>query len=129
MRMADLIYEVVKRMRTERGWSTGELAARTVITGEDLGIAAKTVEALEKHPGRLPDARTIECLARAFDVTPDFFYEWPMALAQREASSTPEARKKREADALRKRAVRQGERPSAAPDATPAPRRQKRREP
>lgn len=123
--MPELIYEAVKRMRTERGWSTAELAARTVITGVDIGIGAKTIEALEKNPGRLPEARTIECLARAFGVEPDAFYEWPIAVAQRGAGSTREAIRKREADALRKRAQRASVRQPDARDTKPAPRRRK----
>ncbi len=123
--MPELIYEAVRRMRDERGWSTAELAARTVITGVDIGIGAKTIEALEKNPGRLPEARTIECLARAFGVGPDVFYEWPIAVAQRDAGSTETARRKREADALRKRAQRQVSRPADAPDTTRARRRRK----
>lgn len=43
----------------------------------------------------------------------------------RAMESRPEAARKREADALRKRAQRQAERPEGVPDAKPTPRRRK----
>lgn len=120
--VAKLIHERLREVR-ESGVSFSVLARRTPTPGDD-GIGEKTIAAIEKNPGRVPDATTLRALARALDVEPDDFYEWPIALARERSAANPEAARRREADALRKRAQRKRERPGDGLDTTPAPRRQ-----
>jgi transcriptional regulator with XRE-family HTH domain len=120
---------LAQKLRALRGdMSVRDLSHATVRLG-DTGIGERTIQLLESKPGRVPEAYILEALAAALDVDPGEFYEYPIAVARRDAGSTEEARKKREADALRKHSARQAQRPEDAPDATPAPRRLKRQAP
>lgn len=103
------------------------LSRHTVATGDE-GIGEKTIEAIERSPGRIPEARIIEALSHALDVEPDSFYEYPIAVARREARPTPSEReeaREREAQALRERAQQRHERPAGEPDTKPARRRRR----
>jgi transcriptional regulator with XRE-family HTH domain len=120
--MPDLLAEKLRALRGDK--SVKDLSHATVRVGH-VGVGERTIQLLESAPGRVPDADILEALAAALGVEPDEFYEYPIAVRRREAGSTVEARKKREAEALRKRAQRQGGRLVDAPDTTPAPRRRK----
>lgn len=126
--MPELFGQKVKRLREARGWTPDLLSAKTLV-GDKLAVTPQGIKQAERAAGRVPDADIIEALAQALGVQPEDFYEYPIAVARREAATTPEAIRKREADALRKRAQRQAERPSDAPDTTKAPRRRKGRAP
>lgn len=117
-----LIREALRELREEHGLSRSQLSRRTVAVG-DPGVSESTIEALETKPGRVPDATTIETLARTLDVAPDTFYEYPIAVARRDARGRkPDAAvtREREAAALRGRAQQRSGRPADAPDTTPA---------
>ena len=74
----------LRGLRHERGLSRSQLSRLTVAVGQ-LGVSESTIEALETKPGRVPDACTLELLARTLDVEPDVFYEYPIAVARRDA--------------------------------------------
>lgn len=120
--VTQLLAEKLRALRGEM--SVRELSHATVRVG-DLGVGERTIQLLEATPGRVPEADIIEALAAALDVNPEEFYEYPIAAARRTAAATPEATRKREADALRKRAQRPDARPSGEPGTTPDRRRQK----
>ncbi|MCU1677917.1 MAG: hypothetical protein JWM93_2675 [Frankiales bacterium] len=86
--MAKLMYEALRELRDARGLSRGELSRMTVRLGFP-GVPEKSIDALEseKRAGQLPKASTIRALAQALEVEPEYFYEWPIALAQ-EARAT-----------------------------------------
>src|ERR1700712_1155249 len=102
-----LIREALRELREQRSLSRSQLSRQTVAVG-DLGVSESTIEALETKPGRVPDATTLETLARTLDVRPDMFYEYPIAVARRDARSKPAAAaavtREREAAALGGRA-------------------------
>jgi transcriptional regulator with XRE-family HTH domain len=116
-----LIREALRELREERRLSRSQLSRQTVAVG-DLGVSESTIEALETKAGRVPDATTLETLARTLDVRPDTFYEYPIAVARREARATPAkaVTREREAAALRGRAQQRNERPSTDRDTKPA---------
>lgn len=113
-----LIREVLRELRDQHNLSRSQLSRRTVAVG-DPGISESTIEAIETKPGRVPDATTLEVLARTLDVAPDAFYEYPIAVARRDAR---EVTREREARALRGRAQQRSERPADAPQTKPVPR-------
>ncbi|HEX4345290.1 MAG TPA: helix-turn-helix transcriptional regulator [Solirubrobacteraceae bacterium] len=119
--MPKLIREALRELREERHLSRSQLSRQTVAVG-DLGVSESTIEALETKPGRVPDATTLESLARTLDVEPTMFYEYPIALARREARTKPTGpvTRAREAEALRGRAQQRSERPADAPGTKPA---------
>jgi transcriptional regulator with XRE-family HTH domain len=116
-----LIREALRELREERRLSRSQLSRQTVAVG-DLGVSESTIEALETKAGRVPDATTLETLARTLDVRPDTFYEYPIAVARRDARAAPAkaVTREREAAALRGRAQQRSERPSSDRDTTPA---------
>jgi transcriptional regulator with XRE-family HTH domain len=116
-----LIREALRELREERRLSRSQLSRQTVAVG-DLGVSESTIEALETKAGRVPDATTLETLARTLDVRPDTFYEYPIAVARREARAAPAkaVTREREAAALRGRAQQRSERPSTDRDTKPA---------
>jgi transcriptional regulator with XRE-family HTH domain len=121
-RVPKLIREALRELREERRLSRSQLSRQTVAVG-DLGVSESTIEALETKPGRVPDATTLETLARTLDVRPDTFYEYPIAVARRDARAAPSAAgvtREREAAALRGRAQQRSERPAGDRDTTPA---------
>lgn len=120
----ELFPQKLRRLRTEANLSPEQLAAQTVRDGK-FAISAQRIRQQEASAGVVPDADKLEKLAAALDVKPEDFYEYPIAVARRAAASTPEAIRRREADALRKRGKRQGERPSSAPDTKQVPRRRR----
>jgi len=113
-----LIKEVLRDLREERKLSRSQLSRQTVAIG-DPGVSEATIEALETKPGRVPDASTLEVLARTLGVEPGTFYEYPIAVARRDARTLT---REREAAALRGRAQQRSGRPADAPETTPAPR-------
>jgi len=82
--------ERLRGLRLERAISRSELSRLTVSVGQ-LGVSESTIEALETKPGRVPDAGTLELLARTLDVAPDVFYEYPIAVARRNARARRDA--------------------------------------
>ena len=86
------------------------LSRMTVIPGEDIGIGEKTIQAIITNPGRVPEARTLEAIARALGENHEDYYEWPIAAARRDAAATPAAGRRRAADATRKAAQRRSAR-------------------
>lgn len=106
--VAQLIRDLLREVRNDRGWSRRELSWQTVRTGFD-GVPESTIEALEVKAGRVPDAEIIRALAEALDLPLERFYEYPIALAR-------EAAKQSEAEALRERARQLHGRPQGAPD-------------
>lgn len=86
--LPDLIADLLPVLKAERGLSWPKLASRTVVPGSHEGYSEGTIKALVKNPGRVPDADIIEALARALDVSPDVFYEYPIAAARRLARTT-----------------------------------------
>lgn len=122
--MPELFPQKLRRLRLERELTPDVLSAKTLV-GDKLGVTPQGIKQAENAAGRVPDADTIEALAGALGVVPESFYEWPIAVARRDRAASPEAARKREADALRKRAQRTRERLEGAPDTTPAPRHRK----
>jgi transcriptional regulator with XRE-family HTH domain len=107
-----LIHELLPELRADRGWSTAQLSGRT-----KPNIGAKTIEAIEhpKNAGRVPEIEKLEAFAYAFDIPPETFYEWPIAVARKTRPSTPaeiEAARSRMRDRLRARARQRTGRPS-----------------
>lgn len=86
-----LIRERLVQLRKERGWNREDLVQATVRLGFS-GVRFKTLYAIEKEPGRVPQAHIIEALAAALDVRPDAFYEWPIAEARRANQAAPSSR-------------------------------------
>lgn len=123
--MPKLIRERLMQLFAERPELNPSVLSRMTVVPGDIGIGEKTIQAIIKNPGRVPEARTLEALARALHENHEDYYEWPIAAAKRQAAATPEATRKREADALRKRAQRQAARQPDAPDTTPVRRRRK----
>lgn len=98
------------------------LSRMTVVPGEDIGIGEKTIQAILRNPGRVPEARTLEAIARALGENHESYYEWPIAVARRDFAATREAGRRRAADAARKAARRRSESqstPRADPDEKP----------
>ena len=85
--MPRLMYEELRALREGAGLSRSRLSRLTVGPG-DAGVGEKTIQALETYPGRIPEADIIETLARALGVEPGHFYEYPVALARRDARAT-----------------------------------------
>src|SRR5436305_14388175 len=79
-----LIREALRELREQRQLSRSQLSRQTVAVGNP-GVSESTIEALETKPGRVPDAGTIETLARTLGVEPGAFYEYPIAVARRDA--------------------------------------------
>jgi len=111
-----LIREALRELREQRHLSRSQLSRQTVAVG-DPGVSESTIEALETKPGRVPDASTLESLARTLGVDPGRFYEYPIAVARRDGRAVTRAR---EAEALGDRAQQRGERPADAPGTKPA---------
>lgn len=111
----ELISELLPRLRTARGWSTSILSRMTVAPGEDPGIGEKTIQAIEANPGRVPEARILRALARALEVAPEEFYEWPIALVRETGAATPAAERRRAIDAARKAAQRRLDKQTTTP--------------
>jgi transcriptional regulator with XRE-family HTH domain len=111
-----LIREALRELREQQHLSRSQLSRQTVAVG-DPGVSESTIEALETKAGRVPDASTLESLARTLDVQPDTFYEYPIAVARRAGRAVT---REREAGALRDRAQLRSERPADAPQTTPA---------
>jgi transcriptional regulator with XRE-family HTH domain len=111
-----LIREALRELREQRHLSRSQLSRQTVAVG-DPGVSESTIEALETKPGRVPDASTLESLARTLGVEPGTFYEYPIAVARRDGRAVTRTR---EAAALGDRAQQRGERPADAPGTTPA---------
>lgn len=116
-----LIREALRELRAERNLSRSQLSRQTVAVG-DLGVSESTIEALETKAGRIPDATTLETLARTLDIHPDTFYEYPIAVARRDARAKGRGgvTRPREAAAIRGKAQQRNERPADAPGTTPA---------
>jgi transcriptional regulator with XRE-family HTH domain len=112
-----LIREALRELREQRSLSRSQLSRQTVAVG-DPGVSESTIEALETKPGRVPDASILEALARTLGVEPDTFYEYPIAVARRDARGAAVTRE-REAAALRGRAQQRSERPSSDRDTKP----------
>ncbi len=115
-RVPKLIREALRELREQRHLSRSQLSRQTVAVG-DPGVSESTIEALETKAGRVPDASTLESLARTLEIDPDTFYEYPIAVARREGRAI---NREREAEALGDRAQQRSERPAGARDTTPA---------
>ena len=111
-----LIREALRELREQRQLSRSQLSRQTVAVG-DLGVSESTIEALETKAGRVPDASTLESLARTLGVEPGTFYEYPIAVARREGRAV---NREREAEALGDRALQRTERPEGARGTKPA---------
>ncbi len=114
--VAKLIREALRELREQRNLSRSQLSRQTVAVG-DPGVSESTIEALETKPGRVPDASTLESLARTLGVEPATFYEYPIAVARRAGRAVI---REREAEALGDRAQQRSEHPSGARGTTPA---------
>jgi transcriptional regulator with XRE-family HTH domain len=114
--VAKLIREALRELREQRKLSRSQLSRQTVAVG-DLGVSESTIEALETKPGRVPDASTLESLARTLGVEPATFYEYPIAVARRAGRAVT---REREAEALGDRALQRSARPEGARGTTPA---------
>lgn len=80
--VAKLLYELLPELRAQNGnMSRMALSFQTVRQGFE-GVSAKTIESWEMIPGRLPKAHALRAVADALNVSPEVFYEWPIALAQ-----------------------------------------------
>ncbi len=122
--MVELFPQKLKRLREAKGWTPDLLSAKTM-SGDTLAITPQGIKQAERAAGRVPEARTLEALAKALGVEPEEFYEYPIAVARRDAATSPEAIRKRETDALRKRGQRQAERQGGERDTKRAPRGRK----
>lgn len=81
-----LLSDLLRELREERGLSRSQLSRLTVKEGYE-GVPEATIRALEEKPGRVPAADTLQALASALGVDPGVFYEWPIALAKRDADA------------------------------------------
>jgi hypothetical protein len=120
-----LMHEVLRELRGPM--SRSHLSRLTVGPGQ-VYVGEKTIQALEEELGRVTKAEIIEALATALGVEPDVFYEYPIALAQREGRAAKDAKRdarQREAQALQDRAQQRSGHPEDAPDTRPAPQRRR----
>lgn len=97
----NLLAKALRELREQREMSRKDLSFATVRLGYE-GVPESTIESLEVKPGRVPDADTLEALAKALDVDPDHFYEWPIAEARRGARDPASRLRAREAEAVRR---------------------------
>lgn len=105
---------ILEAIAADDGLNVSTLSRRTPIPG-DGGVGEKTIQALLDNPGRVPETRVIEAVARALGDDHESYYEWPIAVARRDARMTPKAGRRRAADAARKAARRQSGRQSKPP--------------
>lgn len=112
-----LMHELLRELRSERGLSRSKLSRRTVLPGQE-GVPEATIEKIEVTPGRVPDAEIIEAIARALEVKPDLFYEYPIAVARRHGREQVAA--SRLGARLAQEAQRSGGRPEDTGEATRA---------
>lgn len=113
-----LIHEALPLLREQRKLSRSRLSRMTVQPG-NAGIGEKTIQALEDNPGRVPEARIIEAIANALGVPPEHFYEWPIAVARREAKERAAAAALRGHEERGRR--RDGVRDATRPETTQGP--------
>lgn len=108
--MAELLYELLPRLRKERDLTVPELSRMTIRMGISE-IPEKSIQALESkaRAGQVPKAHTLIALAKALEVEPETFYEWPIAEAQanRAAKQRPLGEIAKEAGRLRTDTTRQ----------------------
>lgn len=84
----ELIWQLLPRLREERGLSVAELSRITtrnaVADNASAEVPQKSIEALESQArvGQVPKARYIRALAKGLGVPPETFYEYPIAEAQ-----------------------------------------------
>lgn len=126
--VGDLIADRLRELREKKGLKVADLADATVLLagqGKGRRVSERLINLIEAERGRVSDADVIESLAAALDVDAVDLapHEYPIAVARREAASTPEAAAKREADALRKAAQRRSVRPAVDPETTQPSRR------
>lgn len=83
--MAELLHELLPRLRKKQGLSQNDLSHLTATQG--AGVPVSTIQSYEKRAnvGRVPEAEILEAFARALGVEPAMFYEWPLAEARRNA--------------------------------------------
>lgn len=118
-----LLADALRDLRAERGnISRSKLSRLTVATGYE-GVPEGTIKALETIPGRVPSAEILEALATALEVKPTTFYEYPLALARREAGDDPRGAVERES---RQAAQRQRRRSDSSESGRPSRRREGR---
>lgn len=108
--MPELLARALRELREKREMSRKDLSFATVRLGYE-GVPESTIESLEVKPGRVPDADTLEALAEALGVTPEHFYEWPIADARRGARDPAARLRAREDAAVQKARERQPSRP------------------
>lgn len=120
--VAELIGAMMRRLRDERGWTRSDLSFRTVRVGY-AGMPEPSIEALETRLGTVPAAETIEALAAAFELPPETFYEYPIAVARASRRA-----REREAQELRAEAERSDEHRGNERDTKRPPRRRKEQE-
>lgn len=83
--VAELFGVALRRLRTDRAWSRDRLSSEIARAG-DRDVPVSTLRSYESgNDGRIPDAEIIEAIAAGLGVDPDVFYEWPIALARRDA--------------------------------------------
>lgn len=89
-----LLRERLRTLREAKNMTRWDLARATVRLGYE-GVPVATLVAYEKRPGQVPPADVLEILAEALGESPDVFYEYPLAVAKRDAklkqSETPGA--------------------------------------
>lgn len=82
--MPDLIAERLTALREERDKMSRSKLSRMTVREGYAGVPEATIKAIESEPGRVPEARIIEALADALGVSPESFYEYPIAVARAE---------------------------------------------
>jgi transcriptional regulator with XRE-family HTH domain len=82
---AALIASHLPQLREQQKLSLSQLSRRTVKEGF-AGVPEGTIKAIERNPGRVPEARILEALAAALGKPPEVFYEYPIALARARAN-------------------------------------------
>lgn len=85
-----LLSDLLRQERKRQKLSRGKLSRATVRVGYD-GVPESTIESYEVIPGRVPEAETLEALADALGIRPEAFYEYPIALARRDAKTAAAA--------------------------------------
>lgn len=118
-----LLHELLPELLQARGWKVSDLSEATAKHGY---IKEATLDTYVDpgNAGRVPDAAILQSIAKALDVKPVDFYEWPIAVARRDRPTTREAKAEARARLRRRLAAKGspgGGRREAAPDTSPAP--------
>lgn len=118
--MAEILADLLPKLRKAKGFSQPDLSHATARNGTP--ISSNTIASYEAVAGRgrVPEAHIIEALAKALDVEPARFYEWPLAEARREAR--PDTARRAASRVAKETAKKSAARPHGKRPASPSSR-------